>query len=105
MDFDPEFPVPSYREREAISHYLKIEQEFMPHRAFYTQSRNAHLRLIAVKTVVQVSDNPRCFFFLFRFAVMRILNACMNEFSFCFSEILLLPVNPFLSALVFNASF
>ncbi|ESW21644.1 hypothetical protein PHAVU_005G087500 [Phaseolus vulgaris] len=56
MDFDPEFPVPSYREREAISHYLKIEQEFMPHRAFYTQSRNAHLRLIAVKTVVQLSE-------------------------------------------------
>ncbi|KAK7335370.1 hypothetical protein VNO80_27163 [Phaseolus coccineus] len=56
MDFDPEFPVPSYREREAISHYLKIEHEFMAHRAFYTQTRNAQHRLIAVSTVVRLSE-------------------------------------------------
>lgn len=36
---------------------------------------------------------------------MRMLNSCMNEFSVCFSDILLSAVNPFLSAFVFNAAF
>lgn len=73
MDSD-EFPVPSFREREAISHYLKIEHEFMPPRVFYTLTCNAQYRSDAVSRIVRVSKIRDAIPF-FRLAVVGILNA------------------------------
>lgn len=65
MDSDTEFSRLSTRDLETISDYFKIEHEFMAPRSFYSLSSNCENRMQAVSIIAKVSENPRCFSFLF----------------------------------------
>ncbi|TKY49034.1 hypothetical protein E2542_SST26460 [Spatholobus suberectus] len=54
MDSDTEFPMPSYREREAITRYLEIEHEFIAATDFYTTASNLQYRRHAVSTIARL---------------------------------------------------
>ncbi|KAK7244427.1 hypothetical protein RIF29_39248 [Crotalaria pallida] len=48
MDSDTEFPMPNRRERETISHYLRVEENFMAKGNFYSNPNNINIRKLAV---------------------------------------------------------
>ena len=57
MEYDPEFPLPTPRENEAVADYMNKEQQFMAMEGFYENPRNIQIRRNAIHTIADVSEN------------------------------------------------
>ncbi|RDX81996.1 putative cyclin-D6-1, partial [Mucuna pruriens] len=54
MDFDTEFPMPTFREREAITSYYEIEHLYMATPNFYIPASHLQYRRHAVSTIARI---------------------------------------------------